>query len=226
MLAIEKNDIKEIGVEPMGRCIQLMAKIKEIINTGKKEGVNPTEVESKLEHSSLKRKITTHDKKEWDVKSKTMYLEKTSFIVCEAAKVWPGSKSVHFKNNTTQNLKLEELVSRLKETCKIPKIGFRRECIRFHIIQWAHVKNRHLKDGNDFEAEHTPAKRAKKPCSGSSADESTCNTAEQDEPDFGPVDKVNSCKASSSLDDISTNSAGKISIICKESKSTYQSRLH
>ena len=79
MLAIEKNDIKEIGVEPMGRCIQLMAKIKKkrkIINTGKKEGVNPTEVESKLEHSSLKRKITTHDKKEWDVKSKTMYLEK------------------------------------------------------------------------------------------------------------------------------------------------------
>ena len=76
MLAIEKNDIKEIGVEPMGRCIQLMAKIKKIVNTGKKEGVNPTEVESKLEHSSLKRKITTHDKKEWDVKSKTMYLEK------------------------------------------------------------------------------------------------------------------------------------------------------
>lgn len=106
----------------------------------------------------------------------------------EAAKVWPGNKSVHFKNNTTQNLKLEELVSRLEETCKIPKIGFGRECIRSHIIQWAHEKNRCLK------AEHTPAKRAKKPCSGSSANESTCNTAEQDEPDFGPVDKVNSCK--------------------------------
>ena len=28
-------------------------------------------------------------------------------------------------------------------------------------------------------AENTPAKRAKKPCSGSSANESTCNTAEQ-----------------------------------------------
>ena len=59
MLAIEKNDIKEIGVEPMGRRIQLMAKIKEIINTQEKESVNPSEVESKLEHSSLKRKITT-----------------------------------------------------------------------------------------------------------------------------------------------------------------------
>ena len=76
MLAIEKNDIKEIGVEPMGQRIQLMAKIKEIINTQEKEGVNSTEVESKLEHSSLKRKITTQDKKKWDAKSKTMYLEK------------------------------------------------------------------------------------------------------------------------------------------------------
>ena len=35
LLAIEKNDIKKIGVEPMGQRIQLMAKIKEIINTGK-----------------------------------------------------------------------------------------------------------------------------------------------------------------------------------------------
>ena len=60
----------------MGRHIQLMAKIKEIINTQEKEGVNSTEVESKLEHSSLKRKITTQDKKKWDAKSKTIYLEK------------------------------------------------------------------------------------------------------------------------------------------------------
>lgn len=77
--------------------------------------------------------------------------ERTSFIVHEAAKVWPGNKSVHYKNNTTQNLRLEELVSRLKETCKIPKIGFGRECIRSHIIQWAHEKNRRLKDGYVFE---------------------------------------------------------------------------
>lgn len=67
LLAIEKNDIKEIGVKPMGRRIQLMAKIKEIINTQEKEGVISTE---------RKRKITTQDKKKWDAKSKTMYLEK------------------------------------------------------------------------------------------------------------------------------------------------------
>ena len=60
----------------MGQRIQLMAKIKEIINTQEKEGVNPTEVESKLEHSPLKTKITTQVKKKWDAKSKTMYLEK------------------------------------------------------------------------------------------------------------------------------------------------------
>ena len=51
---------------------------------------------------------------------------RTSFIVREAAKVWPGNKSVHFKHNPTQNLKLEELVSRLEDKCKIPKIGFER----------------------------------------------------------------------------------------------------
>ena len=60
----------------MGQRIQFMAKMKEIINTQQKEGVNPTEVKSRLEHSSLKRKITTQDKKKWDAKSKTMHLEK------------------------------------------------------------------------------------------------------------------------------------------------------
>ena len=52
-----------------------MAKMKEIINTQQKEGVNPTEMKSRLEHSSLKRKITTQDKKKWDAKSKTMHLK-------------------------------------------------------------------------------------------------------------------------------------------------------
>ena len=104
-MAIEKNDIKEIGVELMGQCIQLMAKI-EIINTQEKEGVNSTEVESKLEHSSPKRKITTQDKKKWDAKSKTMYLEKCDFktkhaymhdgvlIHCNCAKHVGGPKSL------------------------------------------------------------------------------------------------------------------------------------
>ena len=59
---------------------------------------------------------------------------RTSFIVREAAKVWPGNKSVHFKHNPTENLKLEELVSRLEEKCKIPKIGFERGKYSIHYI--------------------------------------------------------------------------------------------
>ena len=54
----------------------------------------------------------------------------TSFIVRESAKVWPGSKSTHFKNNPTKNWKLEELLSCLEEKSKIPKIGFGRgKCV-------------------------------------------------------------------------------------------------
>lgn len=74
LLAIEKNDIKDIGVQPMGRRIELMAKIKKVIKT--QEQGHQAEVKSKLEDSSQKRKITTLDKKACDAKSKTKYLEK------------------------------------------------------------------------------------------------------------------------------------------------------
>ena len=57
----------------------------------------------------------------------TIFLNcRTSLIVREAAKVWPGNNKVHFKNSTRETLKLEELVSRLEQTCQIPKIGFGR----------------------------------------------------------------------------------------------------
>lgn len=59
---------------------------------------------------------------------------RTSFIVREAAKVWPGNKSVHFKHNPAENLKLEELVSRLEEKCKVPRIGFGRGKCYIHYI--------------------------------------------------------------------------------------------
>ena len=73
-MASRKDGIKDIGVQPMGRRIELMAKIKEITSTRKKE--HPGEVESKLENSSPKCKITTLDKIYWDAKSRTLYLEK------------------------------------------------------------------------------------------------------------------------------------------------------
>ena len=74
MLAIEKNDIKDIGVQPMGRCIELMAKIEEVIKT--QEQGHHAEEESRLEDSSQKKKNNNLDKKAWDAKSKTKYLEK------------------------------------------------------------------------------------------------------------------------------------------------------
>ena len=67
---------------------------------------------------------------------------RTSFIVREAAKVWPGNKSVHFKHNSTENLKLEELVSRLEEKCKIPKIGFERGKYYIHYILFRRKKTK------------------------------------------------------------------------------------
>ena len=79
MLTIEKDDIKDIGVQPMGRRIELMAKIKEITSTQRKE--HPGGVESKLENSSPKRKITTLDKKKLGCQSKDTVLRKVSIIL-------------------------------------------------------------------------------------------------------------------------------------------------
>ena len=84
MLTIEKDDIKDIGVQPMGRRntgrrIELMAKIKEITSTQRNE--HPGGVESKLENSSPKRKITTLDKKKLGCQSKDTVLRKVSVIL-------------------------------------------------------------------------------------------------------------------------------------------------
>lgn len=79
---------------------------------------------------------------------------RTSFIVREAAKVWLGNKSVHFKHNPTENLKLEELVSRLEENCKIPKIGFGRGKCYIHCIQEKEKKK--LKKSNWLQLDISP----------------------------------------------------------------------
>ena len=54
--------------------MELLANMKQQLTLKKRKTL--TEVDSKLENSSLKRKITTLGKKDWDAKSKTMYLEK------------------------------------------------------------------------------------------------------------------------------------------------------
>ncbi|RMX47841.1 hypothetical protein pdam_00025942, partial [Pocillopora damicornis] len=80
----------------------------------------------------------------------------------EVGKIWPGNQKIYFKQNQANLLKLEEIASRLADTCSIPEIGFGREAIRLHILQWSQEKNRRIADGYDFEVEHTRAKRAKK----------------------------------------------------------------
>ena len=37
LATIEKSDIKELGVQPIGRCIALMAKISELFNTSQQD---------------------------------------------------------------------------------------------------------------------------------------------------------------------------------------------
>ena len=81
LLAIEKNEIKEMGVQPIGRRIELMAKITEIIKTREKEHLHLTEVESNMEKSSVKRKITTVDKKKLGCQIQGNLLGKVSIIL-------------------------------------------------------------------------------------------------------------------------------------------------
>ena len=75
LVAIEKSDLKELGVQPMGRRIALIAKISELINTPKQDK-HPDVVKKSENVRVMKKKITVEDKKLWDAKSKTAYLEK------------------------------------------------------------------------------------------------------------------------------------------------------
>lgn len=60
----------------MGRRIALMAKISELLDTSKQDK-HCTNLVNKMENEPvLKRKIKALDKKLWDCKSKTAYLEK------------------------------------------------------------------------------------------------------------------------------------------------------
>lgn len=76
----------------------------------------------------------------------------------EAAKIWPGNQKIYFKQNLTNNLTLEELTEKRTGVCSVKEIGFGREAIRSHILQWSQEKNWRLSDSYDFEAEHTRAK--------------------------------------------------------------------
>ena len=78
LAAIEKSDIKELGrvqLQPMGHRIALMAKISELFNTPQQD--KHSHVVNKSENATvMKKKIKAKDKRLWDAKSKTAYLEK------------------------------------------------------------------------------------------------------------------------------------------------------
>ncbi|XP_015777414.1 PREDICTED: uncharacterized protein LOC107355354 [Acropora digitifera] len=97
-------------------------------------------------------------KEEWSESNKNLYRVKIAVIHREVSKIWPGNQKIYFKQNPTNNLKLEELTEKLTGMCSVEEIGFGREAIRSHILQWSQEKNRRLSDGYDFDAEHTRAK--------------------------------------------------------------------
>ena len=75
LVAIEKSDLKELGVQPMGRRIALIAEISDLLNTPKQDK-HPDVMKKPDNVTFMKKKIKAEDKKLWDAKSKTAYLEK------------------------------------------------------------------------------------------------------------------------------------------------------
>ncbi|CAB4026357.1 hypothetical protein pdam_00019873 [Paramuricea clavata] len=73
LLSIEKSDLKEMGIKTLGKRIELMTKIDELLHKGSGDVV--TQVSSG-NIQSFKRKITKLDKESWDEKTKNEYLEK------------------------------------------------------------------------------------------------------------------------------------------------------
>ena len=49
---------------------------------------------------------------------------RTAIIIREANKLWTGNEKIYFKSTDKKKLQLEELSTKLLETCAIPEIGF------------------------------------------------------------------------------------------------------
>ncbi|CAH3153574.1 unnamed protein product, partial [Porites lobata] len=156
LYGLEKGDLKEIGVTSMGRRLEMFAKITELLHgQGGKVG------DKSVSGPAWKKKITKADRSTWSPSQKSQYLEKISILNREAAVIWPGNTKLYIKGNGSTRLKMEEYITRMEKTCTIPDIGFGREAMKSHLLQWFHEKNRKIQDGYDYEATHKPAKRAK-----------------------------------------------------------------
>ena len=74
LLSIDKSDLKEMGVKTLGKRIELMAKIDELLRKRSESIVN--QETSAANNNSFKKKITKSEKESWDEKTKNEYLEK------------------------------------------------------------------------------------------------------------------------------------------------------
>ena len=74
MHSIEKSDLKEMGIKTLGKRIEIMAKIEELLRKRGESIVN--QERSATNNNSFKKKITKSEKESWDEKIKNEYLEK------------------------------------------------------------------------------------------------------------------------------------------------------
>ena len=74
LLSIDKSDLNEMGVKTLGKRIELMAKIDELLRKRSESIVN--QETSATNNNSFKKKITKSEKESWDEKTKNEYLEK------------------------------------------------------------------------------------------------------------------------------------------------------
>jgi len=170
LYCLEKADLKDIGINTMGRRLEVFEKIKELTCMQEEKASTKSEVAGQV----CKKKITKEDRSTWKANDKARYLEKISILNWEAHLLWPGHAKIHVKRNASARLKMEEFIAKMEPTCSIPEIGFGRDAIRGHVLQWFHEKNRKIEDGYDYEISHKPAKcakfRAESPSEGSSSD--------------------------------------------------------
>lgn len=200
---LDRETLKELGIQSIGKQLELLRNVKSLFDKKQNQQLHVVK-----ETSKWKRKIRKEDQSTWSESNKNLYRVKIAVIRREAAKIWPGNQKIYFKQNPTNNLKLEELTEKLTGMCSVEEIGFGREAIRSHILQWSQEKNRRLSDGYDFDAEHTRAKRAKKsPRLDTSTESSTSEGGDTESVDSSELEETGQEQVEHDVDKMSNVSA-------------------
>ncbi|XP_067049127.1 uncharacterized protein [Acropora muricata] len=121
LLSIEKSDLKELGIDTLGRRLEVYEKVKQLISKGEEKASTKPEVTAQV----WKKAITKGDRVSWKPQHKASYLEKIAIINQETRLLWPRNSIIHVKGNSNTRLKLE-VVTRMEPICSIPEIGFGR----------------------------------------------------------------------------------------------------